>query len=434
MKQEKLEQLRQVLAASGAAAWEITDTAENGWEFYLIGPKLDQHRVRNVNHVRLRVYSRGDDEAMMGAAEGEVPPTADAAEMEETVRGLLDAARYTLNPAWPLNAPAGKQPQAEITAPDVEKIAGDFLRTLSGLPQDESTGINSSEIFVTGVTKRILNSEGLDVTDAYPASMAEVIVNARDQAHEIELYRMFRSGACDAAGLAARLHRAMRYGRDKLVARATPAIGNIDLVLSTEAAVEVYYWYAAHLNASFLYRGYSDWKLGEPITAAADGDPVTILARAALPNSSRNCRFDDEGAWTRDLTLLEKNVPRAFFGSRQFAHYLGLQNTFQPGNFEVPGGTSGAEALRAGDYLEVVEFSSFEVNAVSGDLAGEIRLGYLHQGGQVIIVSGGSVSANMADLTAGIRMSRETSQYNNFLIPTVTRLRNVSVTGGQLDT
>ena len=87
-----------------------------------------------------------------------------------------------------------------------------------------------------------------------------------------------------------------------------------------------------------------------------------------------------------------------------------------------------------GDYLEVVEFSSFEVDDVSGDMAGEIRLGYLHRQNQVMIVSGGSVSGNMAELIKTIRFSRELSQYNNFLIPSVTRLKNVSIASGQLDT
>ena len=86
--------------------------------------------------------------------------------------------------------------------------------------------------------------------------------------------------------------------------------------------------------------------------------------------------------------------------------------------------------IRKGDYLEVVEFSSFQIDEVSGDMAGEIRLGYLHQDGQVMIVSGGSVSGNMSDFIGSIRFSRETRQYDNYLIPAVTRLKNVSVAGG----
>ena len=429
MKQDKIDVLLNELKTSGASAWEITDRSETGWEFYLIGSMLDQHRVRDVNHVRLKVYSEGS-EGKMGSAEGELSPMADRKEMAETIASLLSASRYAQNPQWTLTPPA-KAPESVPTAcPEVDKVSADYLNAVAHMPRDESADINSSEIFVTKVTRRILNSEGLDVTDTYPVSMAEIIVNARNQAHEIELYRMFRSGSCDATGLQARLYKAMRYGQDKLVAKPTPAVGAMDLVLSTEAALEVYRWYISHLNTAFKYRGYSDWELGVPITEEPGGDRLTLHTRVSLPNSSRNCRFDDEGAWTRDMTLMKDNVPQAFCGPRQFAQYLGISDSFIPGNYAVDGGSAGSAALLQGDYLEVVEFSSFQIDEVSGDMAGEIRLGYLHQDGQVMIVSGGSVSGNMSDFIGSIRFSRETRQYDNYLIPAVTRLKNVSVAGG----
>ena len=89
------------------------------------------------------------------------------------------------------------------------------------------------------------------------------------------------------------------------------------------------------------------------------------------------------------------------------------------------------EALRSGDFLEVVEFSDFNVDSITGDIAGEIRLGYLHQGGKVIPVSGGSVSGSVPELISGFRFSAESRQYNNFLIPAVTRIQGVTVTGAE---
>lgn len=434
MKQDKIDNLISLLKASRASAWEITDTTETGWEFYLIGDKLDQHRVRDVNHVHLRVFTKGEDEGTIGSAEGEISPTADTAELTKSINTLLDASGYALNPAWTLNQPAQHTAESDAPCPEVDKVSADYLHTLTNLSQDEHAYINSSEVFVTKVTKRIINSEGLDVTDTYPSSMAEVIVNAKDQEHEIELYRMFTSGTCDTADLESRLSKAMRYGKDKLIAKPTPGVGSIDLILSTEDAFQIFYWYAAHLNAAYKYMGYSDWNIGQPITESDDGDKLTIIARSSLPNSSRNCRFDSEGAYTHDLTLMKDNTPAAFYGTRQFSQYLGLKDSFNAGNLEFTGGIRASESLLEGDYLEVVEFSSFEVDDVSGDLAGEIRLGYLHRQNQVTIVSGGSVSGNMADLIKTIRFSHEMAQYDNYLIPSVTRLRNVSIAGGQLDT
>ena len=99
------------------------------------------------------------------------------------------------------------------------------------------------------------------------------------------------------------------------------------------------------------------------------------------------------------------------------------------GGSAVSGGTESAAELRTGDFLEVVEFSDFQADAITGDIAGEIRLAYLHQGGKVTPVCGGSVSGNIRNLLDGFRFSKETRQYNCVLIPAVTRLQGVSVTG-----
>ena len=131
----------------------------------------------------------------------------------------------------------------------------------------------------------------------------------------------------------------------------------------------------------------------------------------------------------RDRTLMEAGVPLAFTGSRQFSQYLGLENSYIPGNLEVTGGTANAESLREGTCLEVMEFSDFQVDTMTGDIAGEIRLAYLHENGNHIPVSGGSISGNMRDFLGTMRMSRESAQYNSLRIPAVTRLQGVNIAG-----
>ena len=129
--------------------------------------------------------------------------------------------------------------------------------------------------------------------------------------------------------------------------------------------------------------------------------------------------------------IIEDGVAVNQYGSRQFSQYLGLADSFIPGNFAVSGGTRRAEEIRTGRYLEIVEFSDFQVSPLSGDIFGEIRLGYLHDGDRVTVVEGGSVSGTMLDFAKDLRMSLEQKQYNNMLIPEVTRLVAVSITGAE---
>ena len=69
------------------------------------------------------------------------------------------------------------------------------------IPETSGEDINSYEIFAESNTRRYVNSEGVDVTVSYPSSTVEVVVNARNDKHEIELYRMYTSGTCDKENL-----------------------------------------------------------------------------------------------------------------------------------------------------------------------------------------------------------------------------------------
>ncbi len=254
------------------------------------------------------------------------------------------------------------------------------------------------------------------MTDVYPSSMAEVVVNARDDRREIELYRMYKSGSCDAAGLKANVEETLRFGRDKLRAGKTPALGKCDVVFSTDDALEIYDYYIDRMNAGMVYQGISDCEIGKAVAEDKGGDKLTVRAVKTLENSSHNGAFDDEGAPVRDMTIISGGVAENFYGRRMFAQYIGLEDSFSPGNFVVEGGGKTAAELRTGKYLEVVEFSDFQVDTASGDIAGEIRLGYLHDGDSVSVVEGGSVSGTLRELGGALRFSSEQKQYNNYLI------------------
>ena len=422
-------QLVEILKSSGADAWELTDTRERGWEFYLIRHRLDQRRIKTLDSFAVKVYRSLEDGKFLGSAGAKISPDASEEEMRRVVSGLLQDAAYVKNPSYTLNTPAPAAEGHECAPVDVKKISGEFLRALQVVPETETEDLNSYEIFVSEIRRRFLNSEGIDVTDVYPESMLEAVVNARKDDHEIELYRLYRSGSCDESRIIRDLSETLRYGRDRLLTVPTPALGKADVVFSTDAAVQLYDWFISRMSAAMVYRGISDWKIGQRVVPEGSGDRVTVRALRSLPNSSRNAAYDSEGAPVRDLTILEDGVAVHYYGSRQFSQYLGLQDSFIPGNFEIAPGKSGADTLRAGSFLEVVEFSDFQVDDITGDLAGEIRLAYWHDGDRVTAVSGGSISGSMQELAPSMRFSAERRQYNHLLIPELTRLSGVTVSG-----
>ena len=417
-----------LLRASGVSAWEVSDVTTDGWEFYFIRHALDQNRAKHVEHIRVKVYQRSENGTSLGFAACEIPPTATESEAKELIDALRYRASLVKNRPYTLHAPKAAEPAEEQTI-DVADISRTFLEAMRDLPETPGEDINSYEIFVSEKHRRFINSEGIDVEESYPDSMIEVVVNARDEKREIELYRSFSSGTCDAAALKRDLLRAMQTGRDRLRALPTPALGKADVLFTTADACEIYSCFAQRLDAELIYRGISTWKAGESICRAFAGDAPTLCAVRTLENSSANRRYDAEGAPVRDVVMMENGVVRRNLGSRMFSSYLGLEDSFIPTNFTVSGGSRSEKELRSGPYLEVVEFSDFQVDAVTGDLFGEIRLAYLHDGEKTVPVSGGSVSGNLLNLAENMLLSKETVQHNNWSIPSATLIRGVTVTG-----
>ena len=419
-----------ILKGCGADGWTVRDELHTGWEFYFIRHRLDQHRVRETEHTYVTVFKRFGEGQFMGSASAEIHPSATRAEAEKLIGELLYEAELVRNPAYELNPPHVSKPLAS-PRPDPAQIAGDFIRALQSVEESGSEFINSYEIFVDCIERRFISSTGIDEHAVFPSSMAEVVLNARKDGHEIELYRMYRSGRCDAATLKSEIEDTLRFGRDKLRAEKTPAIGTCDVVFSTDDAKEIYDYFIYRMSADMKVQQLSELEIGKDVAPGAEGDLVTVKAVRSLDNSSENCAFDAEGAPVRDMTIIENGVARNHFGRRMFSQFLGLEDSFMPGNFAVEGGSATAAELRSGRYLEIVEFSDFQVDTISGDIAGEIRLGYLHDGDKVTVVEGGSVSGSMRELAKNMRFSSERKQYNNYLIPAVTRLCGVSITGAE---
>ena len=424
-----LEQIVSLLKESGVHAWELNDVQTRGWEFYFIRHALDQNRAKNVEHIQIKVYQLIEDGKFMGSASAELPPTATLEETKKLISDLAYRATLVKNRPYPLNPPRAGEPMTDES--DTAAIAEDFIRTMRALPETESEDVNSYEIFVSDKIRRFRNSEGVDITECYPDSMIEVVVNARRDGHEIELYRNFTSGSCDSEALKRDLGKAMAYGRDRLITRPTPNLEKADVLFSGSDACSIYEYFVDRCNAAMIFRKLSDWSVGKPIAEDIRGDRVNVYARRLLPNSSRNRGFDAEGAPIRDTALLEQSVPKEILGGRMFSSYMGLENSFSPTNIEVSGGTKTEEELRRGSYLEAVEFSDFQVDAMTGDIFGEIRLGYWHDGETVTPVSGGSVSGSMLDFVKDLHMSAEQAQYDSMRIPALTLLKNVTVTGAE---
>ena len=183
---------------------------------------------------------------------------------------------------------------------------------------------------------------------------------------------------------------------------------------------------------------YSDYvsayrKVGQVVKVYPYTDASGLLrfeaVRIRKPDGEKTFRLHRPVDPAKGSIPFVKSVPKEILGGRMFASYMGLENSFMPSNIEVSGGTMTEEELRRGPYLEVVDFSDFQVDEMTGDIFGEIRLAYWHDGEKTVPVSGGSLSGSMHDFIRDMRLTEEKTQYDQMCIPALTLLKDGTVTG-----
>ena len=432
-----MDKIKALLAASAADDYEIEEIRESGWEFYFIKHKLDQNRAKDVTSLKVKVYKKLEGGEFLGSATGAIPPTATEAEMKKLVDDLVYQAGLMKNPYYEINGPAEAEGAEALdfdeSSLDIKKTAAEFIETMNAIPETDTEYLNSYEIFVSKHEKHFVNSRGIDIKMSYPRSMIEVVTNARrhgeGEPQEIELYRLYNRGTCDREALTKDITELLTMGKDRLEAVPTPNLKTAPLILSTQDAVWMFDYFFDRMSAGYKYRGFSDWEIGKPIEEEVKGDKITLTAVPVLPNSARNFIYDEEGAAVKERVLIRDNVPENYFGSRQFSQYIGLKDSSMVYNYKIDGGSKTAEELRTGPYIEVVEFSGFDCDALTGDIAGEIRLGYYHDGEKITKITGGSVSGSMRDMAKEMYLSKELRQYNDALVPAVVRLEHATIAG-----
>ncbi len=188
-----------------------------------------------------------------------------------------------------------------------------------------------------------------------------------------------------------------------------------------------------HASARLAHMGLSRYKANEDVaTDYIDGDRITIISNPLLNYNISSKPYDEDGVPARKLALIKDGRFKNFVTSKKYADYLQISPSGPLGAIEIlPGRTPQKELLNgvrgARVVYEIVSFSSFVPNDISGDFAAEIRLGYYHKGNKKFPLKGGMLSGNVFELASHWLLSKEMMQKPGYVGPTVLYLPDASI-------
>jgi hypothetical protein len=80
-------------------------------------------------------------------------------------------------------------------------------------------------------------------------------------------------------------------------------------------------------------------------------------------------------------------------------------------------------------YLELITFSDFQMDLITGDFGGEIRLGWYFDGETTTKITGGSLNANIANSHNNFYLSKEVQHGEGFSGPKAIEMFDLTIAG-----
>jgi predicted Zn-dependent protease len=425
---------------SDLAGWTVRHVRTHEAQIYAVPQGIESQRAVDGERYLidvLRNTSTAEGSPAMGSGDASLLPGDDighAIDQASLVAGLV------ANPMHGLPGPS-VLPDVPLCDKGLQKDTSRVMREVMERMRTEvakhpEVRLSAAECFGEIRNTHLVNSHGIDAEQESTKVDVELVLHSRKGDRESETFdEMSRRRVVDL-NLEAAIEDRVHHALDSLEVEA-PTSWQGPVVLQNEALA--IFMAGDNLNGTVIqtlasgeakYAGFSPWEVHKPVfRGEVKGDPLTVWANRCLPFGSASDRFDAEGLPAQRVELIRENELVAFAASQRYADYLQIPATGAFGNTELPAGKTSAAALLAEPYVEIVQFSWFNPNPITGDFATEIRFGYLVRNGVRKPFKGGQLVGNYMDALANVRWSAETGFFGGYLGPHTARFNELKIAG-----
>jgi len=413
--------------------WLINYQHINSKELFFIKDKLDMNRAKSVEHCKVTLYKEIEEkgEKLLGSAAFKVTPSMSDDEILECIDTGLYGATLVKNPHYELVKPTGKElPElkSNITSENSAETIKKVIDLVYSLDMANTASVNSMEIFLEQTKTKVINSEGVNCTYTLPELIIELVVDCKGEKEEVELYDMIEVSGYDEELLKEKINADFVNVERRAGASSLADASGLPIVLKGEAVKEMFSYYATKSNSAAVYNKYSQLKIGDNAQGEdIKGDKISITLMPEIPNSPNSKYVDEDGVILSELPLFKDGELLAYHGSSRYSQYCEVKASGSIPNVKVETGSVSYEAMVTDECLEVISFSDFQTNGLTGDFGGEIRLAMLHKGGKITAVTGGSVTGNILDIHGDMKLSKEDDITGNYHHPKAIKFKGATI-------
>ncbi len=422
-----LDRILSALGKCGIEDYHIVVKDEQSAELFFIKKELDMQRLKKVQTADVSVYHvfEEGDNRFRGVASVQVQDSLTQPEMEKLFADAYYAAGFVKNKYYDLyegtkvGMVQAKDPFGEKT---LNEMVQGFAQALFAEDVYEEVFINSAEIFASRLTVHIRNSRGVDVSYNRSRVQGEFVVQCTS-GQDVETYQDFSYNGWNLDAIREKARNTIELTRARARATTAPAAGEYRLILSGGYVNEFMSYYVNRASSFAIHQKYSTFSVGCDVQGGeVSKDRVNMTMKSNVP-------FSDEGIPMKNRELVKDGKLMMIHGGNRFAQYLGIAPTGNFDGYKVEAGNVSIEQMKEQPYLEVVNFSDFQMDWFTGHFGGEIRLAFLYDGKTVTPVTGGSVNGNIFEAQKSLVFSKEMQVEKDFEGPKAVAMDGVSVAG-----
>ncbi len=425
---------------SDLAGWTVRHLINRGAQVYAVPRQTEAQRAVDIEHYKisvLRQTSDADGNQAVGSGDATIVPGGD---IESAIENAVLTAGLVANPVHNMPAPA---PIPDVPLADVELQKDASAVTKAIMERIQASASRNPEVQLTAAecfgevhTTHLVNSRGINAEQEATQINIEFVLHSQRGDDERETFTELRRRRIADLDIEDEIAQRTRHTLDLFEAGSAPSWqGAVVLrgeVLSTFMTGNSIRGAVLHTlgSAESKYAKISPWEIGKSVLRGeVKGDPLTVWANRCFPFGTYSSRFDEEGLPAQRVELIHNNELLAFSASQRYADYLNIPATGAFGGLEIAPGTSAASALLDEPHMEIIQFSWFNPDPITGNFATEIRLGYLVENGIRKPFRGGQLIGNYLDALADVRWSAETGMFGSYLGPHTARFNDLKIAG-----
>lgn len=427
-----IEKIQNILKDKKILTYRINVIEKSSVELFYILHRVDMARSADVKEISVIVYRDFEYEGtkMRGNAAALIYPDMTDEEIAKTLDGAYYAASFVKNKFYEI--PEGTIDNvSEVEKYDLMEEAKNMAKAIFDAENEDEVKdalayINSAEVFAYKSKIRIINSKGIDVSYYKYDFEGEFVAESKANGQDVEIHTEFSYNTPDCSQLLMKVKTALKTVKDRAEATVAPEGGKYDIVLTDVSCAAIMDYFTARATGAYIYAGYSSFSIGCDVQGNdVIGESLNIELKAVRP-------YSVEGISMKDRNLIENGILKTITCGSRFGYYLGVEPTGDYSAIECENGTVNFEEMKK-NTLQIAAFSDFQVDPLSGQFGGEIRLAYLHEvnddGYIVKKLTGGCINGNIIEAGKNMVFSKEKYKDKSYSGPYAVKLENISVAG-----